>query len=259
MENLMISPWSLVLTFSLVLIAMGISYKEKIGLTNEIFWAIFRMIIQLIIVGYLLTLIFGVDSVWVTLGAVMVMIINAAWNAAKRGQGILHAFKYSLMAMTAGSVVSLSILLLAGAINFVPSEVIPINGMIIGNSMNVLGLSFRNLKNQYKSDRQQVLEKLALGADIKQASKDIISEAIRGSLQPSIDSTKTVGLVTLPGMMTGMIMAGVSPVNAIMYQILVFFMMMSTASITSVAGVYLTYKEFFTDFGQLKNVVRKDS
>lgn len=258
MSNTMINPWSLFLSFALVLIAMAISQKEKLGLTKEIFWAVFRMGVQLVIVGYLLTAVFQIDSFWLTLASIVIMVVNAAWNASRRANGLPNAFKYSLIALFLGVTVTLSILVFSGAIAFVPSQVIPINGMIIGNGMNVVGLSFRNLGNQFYSNRQEIQEKLALGADKKQAAQPIIKEAIKGSLQPTIDTTKTVGLVTLPGMMTGMIIAGVDPMDAIMYQILVFFMLISAASIVSVVGVYLSYHEYFTDYGQLIVRARQD-
>lgn len=258
MSNTMISPWSLVISFALVLIAMAISQKEKLGLTKEIFWSIFRMIVQLVIVGYLLTSIFEVDSFWVTLASIIIMVANAAWNASRRANGLPNAFKYSLIALFLSVSITLSILVLSGAIAFVPSQVIPINGMIIGNGMNVVGLSFRNLENQFYSNRQEIQEKLALGANKKQASKPIITEAIKGSLQPTVDTTKTVGIVTLPGMMTGLIIAGIDPMDAIMYQILVFFMLISASSIASVVGVYLSYQEYFTNYGQLIVRARQD-
>lgn len=258
MQELMISPWSIAISFLLVIIAMGISHKEKLGLTGEIFWSVFRMIIQLLIVGYILTLIFDVDSVWLTLASIVIMVINAAWNASQRANGLNHAFKYSLLSLSISVVVTLTILVFSGAIDFVPSEVIPINGMLIGSGMNTLGLSFRNLENQYRSNSQEVQEKLALGANIKQASKSIINESVVGSLQPTLDTTKTVGLVTLPGMMTGLIIAGVPPFQAILYQIMVYFMLVGSSTITCVIGVYLSYREYFTSYGQLISQVRDD-
>lgn len=248
---LTVSPWSLTLSVSLVLVAMAISSKEKLGLNRDIITAMVRMVIQLIIVGFVLTYIFQVNSVWVTGIVMIVMLVNAAWNAGKRAQAIPNAFRISLVSILGGVLVAILVLVLSGSLQFVPTQMIPITGMLVGNAMNVLGLCYRNLNNLFKAEEQAVLEKLALGATTKQASRSIMQEAIRGSLQPTVDSAKTVGLVTLPGMMTGLMFAGIVPTQAIMYQIMVYFMIMATAAISSVIAVYLSYQTYYNKRGQL--------
>ncbi len=100
--------------------------------------------------------------------------------------------------------------------------------------------------------RQQVLEKLALGSNYKLASMDILRSSIKTGMSPSIDSAKTVGIVNLPGMMAGLIFAGVDPVQAIRYQIMVTFMLLSATSIGSVIACYWAYRRFFNDQEQLE-------
>ena len=118
--------------------------------------------------------------------------------------------------------------------------------------MVAIGLAFRSMRTQYKQQEQQVNEMLALGATAAQASKAIIRESIKTAMQPTIDSAKTVGLVALPGMMSGLIFAGVDPVYAIKYQIMVVFMLLSATSLGSVIAIYLSYRSYFTDRLQLK-------
>lgn len=252
-SELTVSPLSLIFSFVLVLFAISISYKEKLGLEKDILWAMLRMVVQLIIVGYVLTYIFQIDSIIVTAVIMIFMIINAAYNADKRADKIPNAFKISLTAIVVGIVASIVVLVISGSIQFVPAQIIPITGMLVGNAMSVIGLSFRNLNNEFSKAQQEVNERLALGASIKLASTDILRESIKGSgsLQPTIDSARTVGLVLLPGMMVGMMLAGAVPLSAIMYQILIYFMLVSTSAITSLIAVYLSYKYFYTDFGQL--------
>lgn len=98
--------------------------------------------------------------------------------------------------------------MLSGAIKFVPSQMIPISGMIASNSMVAVGLAYRSLNSQFHDQRQGVLERLALGAGLLDASIAIVREAILTGMSPTIDSAKTVGLVSLPGMMSGLIFAG---------------------------------------------------
>lgn len=220
-SELTVSPLSLVFSFVLVLFAISISYKEKLGLEKDILWAMLRMVVQLIIIGYVLTYIFQIDSIIVTAVIMIFMIINAAYNADKRADKIPNAFKISLTAIVVGVVASILVLVISGSIQFVPAQIIPITGMLVGNAMSVIGLSFRNLNNEFSKAQQEVNERLALGASIKLASTDILRESIKGSLQPTIDSARTVGLVLLPGMMVGMMLAGAVPLSAIMYQILI--------------------------------------
>ncbi|MER2227862.1 MAG: ABC transporter permease, partial [Carnobacterium sp.] len=115
-----------------------------------------------------------------------------------------------------------------------------------------IGICYRNLNAKFTDQRQQVLEKLALGADLKQASRSIVRDSIRAGMSPTIDSAKTIGIVSLPGMMSGLMFAGVDPTHAIKYQIMVTFMLLSTTSIASVSASYMAYKEFYTERKQLK-------
>ena len=110
----------------------------------------------------------------------------------------------------------------------------------------------RAMRTQYQQQEQQVNEMLALGATAAQASKGILRESIKTAMQPTIDSAKTVGLVALPGMMSGLIFAGVDPVYAIKYQIMVVFMLLSATSLGSVIAIYLSYRSYFTERLQLK-------
>lgn len=140
----------------------------------------------------------------------------------------------------------------AGAIKYEPYQIIPVSGMIISNAMVALGLCYRQMGLDFKNKRDEVETKLALGADILPSSIEIIRSSIKTGMLPTIDSAKTLGIVSLPGMMTGLILAGTSPVEAIKYQIMVTFMLLSTTSISSFSACYLSYKNFFNEHKQLK-------
>ena len=170
---------SLALSMVLVLIAILVSYREKLALEKDIIWSICRAIVQLIIVGYVLKYIFNVNHAVLTLLMVLFICFNAAWNAKKRSKYIDKAFISSFIAITTGAGLTLA------------------------------------------------------------------------SLIPTVDSAKTVGLVSLPGMMSGLIFAGIDPVKAIKYQIMVTFMLLSTASLSTIIAGYLTYRKFFNARHQL--------
>lgn len=250
--NLAVNNTSLFFAAMLVLVALGISLWQKLGLDKDIIVGVVRAIVQLFIVGYLLKYIFRVDNVWLTLAMMGFIIFNAAWNAKKRGAGIANAFPIALLAIFISTGVTLGVLILSGAIRLIPSQIIPISGMIASNSMVAIGLAFRSLNSQFHDQRQGVLERLALGSDLLDASIAIVREAIRTGMAPTIDSAKTVGLVSLPGMMSGLIFAGVDPVHAIKYQIMVTFMLLSATSLGSIIACYLAYRSFYNAQKQLK-------
>ncbi|MCQ9209466.1 ABC transporter permease [Granulicatella seriolae] len=249
--NLAISPQTLVLTASILLIAIWISYKEKLGTSKEIIISIGRAIIQLLVVGYVLTYIFDLNNAIVTLALVLIIIFNASWNAGKRGNGLKNAFRNAFISIFTATAITLIILLATGSIVLTPGQVVPITGMIAGNAMTNIGLNYRNLMSLFRDQSQQVQEKLALGANSRQASLSIMQDAIKAGMQPTLDTTKTVGLVSLPGMMSGLIFAGIEPTKAVMYQIMVMMMLIGTTAIASYISTYLTYKSFYTDRQQL--------
>lgn len=251
MNQLAVNDLSLVLAFALVLIAVVISSKEKLNLSKDIFLSIIRAIIQLVIVGYLLKYIFQVNNDLLTIAMSLFIVFNAAWNAHKRNPSLHKKYLHSLVAIFISTYITLGVLIFAGAIKFIPSQIVPITGMIASNSMVAIGLCYRALNTQFHDLRQQVLEKLALGASIKLASKPILHQSIKTAMQPTIDSAKTVGLVSLPGMMSGLIFAGLDPVHAIKYQIMVTFMLLSATSLGSIIGGYTAYKNYFNSNHQL--------
>lgn len=253
MNDLSISNLSLAMTGFLIVMALIIDYKEKLELGKDILVAAVRAVIQLFIIGYVLGYIFDLNNVIVTSAMVLFIIGNAAYHASLRAKNIDNGFKISLAAIGTGTLVSLSVLLLSGALKWTPSQVVPITGMLASNAMTSIGVGYRTMHSKYTDQRQQVLERLALGATASQASKPIIRESIKSALAPSIDSTKTVGLVSLPGMMSGLMFAGVDPTAAIRYQIVVMFMILATTAFSTMISSYLAYRSYFNDKTQLIN------
>ncbi|MGA7510514.1 MAG: iron export ABC transporter permease subunit FetB [Erwinia billingiae] len=247
-----ISNESLGLALILVLIALLVSKKEKLGLEKDIVWSIARAIVQLIIVGYVLKYIFDLNNRWLTVVMVLFICVNAALNARKRSRNIGNAFMLSFIAITVSTTLTLVILVLSGSIEFMPMQVIPISGMIAGNAMVAVGLCYSNLNQRFTDNRQKIQEMLSLGASIKTASGRLIRDSIRAAMIPTVDAAKTVGLVSLPGMMSGLIFAGIDPVKAIKYQIMVTFMLLGTASISTIIAGYLAYRRFYTARAQLR-------
>lgn len=242
---------SLLISSSLVLVTLFFSYWQKLKLEKEIIIGVVRAVIQLVIVGYILDYIFGFKSPVFTTLLLLFMIFNASLNASKRGRVVKKGLIISFLSITFGTIVTLSILILSKTIQYEPYQVIPVSGMIIGNAMVALGLCYKQLGSDFKNKREEVETKLSLGADILPSSIEIIRSSIKTGMLPTIDSAKTLGIVSLPGMMTGLILAGTSPVEAIKYQLIVTFMLLSTTSISSFIACYLSYRSFFNSRKQL--------
>lgn len=247
-----ISTPSLVIAGLLVVIALVFSYWQKLKLEKDIIISMIRAVLQLVAVGFVLEWVFGMDSPWFTTLLLLFMIANAAYNAASRGKSIEKIFRISFLAILIGASVTLLVLILTGIVDYIPQHMIPIGGMIIGNAMIAIGLVYKNLQASFVDKRSAIETRLALGADISLASADIIRDSIRTGMIPTIDSAKTLGIVSLPGMMTGLILAGISPLVAIKYQIMVTFMLLSTTAIASFIACYQAYRGFFNIRKQLK-------
>jgi TIGR00245 family protein len=242
---------SLIISSSLIFISVFFSYFQKLKLEKETLVGVARAVIQLVIVGYVLNYIFGLKNPLFTTLLLFFMTYNAARNTAKRGKGIKDALTISFIAISSGTIITLAVLVISGAIKYEPYEIIPVGGMIISNSMVAIGLCYKQLVSNFKNRREEVQTKLALGADILPSSIEIIRDSIKTGMIPTIDSMRTLGTVSLPGMMTGLILAGTPPIQAIRFQIMVTFMLLSTTSISTFIACYLSYKHFFNDRKQL--------
>lgn len=247
-----ISLYSLAFSSILVVISLAVSFREHLRLEKDIIVSIIRAIIQLVAVGYVLQYVFGLESYMFTFFLLATMILNAAYNAKKRGKGIENAFLISFLSIGSGTAITLGILVLTRTLRFIPSQMIPVGGMIISNSMIAIGLSYRFMSTAFRDRRSEVETKLSLGASPFLASREIIKESIRTAMMPTVDSAKTLGIVSLPGMMSGLILAGASPLTAIRYQIMVTFMLLSTTSIAAFIACYLAYRGYFNLRSQLK-------
>ena len=151
---------ALILSSVLLIIPIMISYKEKLELNRDIIISMLRAIIQLLVIGYVLDFIFGLDKLIYTAVLVLVMIFNAAINTRKKGFLIANQVLISFISISIGTVATLGILIGSKAIEHTPNEVIPVAGMIISNSMVAIGLSYRNLVNNFKNNSIAVEVKL---------------------------------------------------------------------------------------------------
>ncbi|EXX85429.1 membrane protein [Paenibacillus darwinianus] len=251
------SLMALSLTLVFVAVAVGISMWQRLGMERDIFIGTVRSAVQLLTVGFVLHYIFQSDKPFIVLLILSVMITVATLNAAKRGKGIRGIGLRIGIAITITEFVTIGLLLALRVIPFTSQYIIPISGMTIGNAMVVSSLFLNGMSREAESSAAEVETLLALGATPRQAMHGWLRRSVRASMIPTIDGMKTVGLVQLPGMMTGMIIAGASPLDAVRYQILIMFAFASSAALTSIMLSLMSYRLWFGEKGMLRRSAQK--
>lgn len=246
------SNTALGLTALLLVIPIIISYKEGLHIIKDLIVATLRAVVQLIILGFLLHYIFKINDKWLLVLCVFVIIVNASWNTISRSSPVMHhVFLISFVAIFVGTALPLAGTIATGAIQFTANEVIPISGMLANNGLIAINLAYQNLDRAFVQDGTNIESKLSLAATPKLASKGAIRESIRLAIVPTIDSVKTYGLVSIPGMMTGLIIGGVPPLQAIKFQLLVVFIHTTATIMSALIATYLSYGQFFNARHQL--------
>ncbi|HDE5118239.1 TPA: iron export ABC transporter permease subunit FetB [Staphylococcus aureus] len=246
------SNTALGLTALLLVIPIIISYKEGLHIIKDLIVATLRAVVQLIILGFLLHYIFKINDKWLLVLCVFVIIVNASWNTISRSSPVMHhVFLISFVAIFVGTALPLAGTIATGAIQFTANEVIPIGGMLANNGLIAINLAYQNLDRAFVQDGTNIESKLSLAATPKLASKGAIRESIRLAIVPTIDSVKTYGLMSIPGMMTGLIIGGVPPLQAIKFQLLVVFIHTTATIMSALIATYLSYGQFFNARHQL--------
>lgn len=236
---------TLSITLIFVVIPLILSKTLNLGLEKDTIIATVRSIIQLLAVGFILKFVFDSESLIYIFLMVTLMIVAATHNAQKKGAAIRGITWKVALTLVFVEVLTQSILL---GFNITPPTaqyIISISGMVIGNSM-VLSILFLNrFTSEVESHQDQTELILSLGGTPKQAIHKQLIQSIKASMIPTIESQKTVGLVQLPGMMSGQIIAGADPIQAVQFQLLIMFLLLTTAAVTSVLLGFLSYPTLF--------------
>ncbi|MDY0406085.1 iron export ABC transporter permease subunit FetB [Virgibacillus sp. 179-BFC.A HS] len=247
------SYFTLVLALVFVLIPLILSKSLKLGLEKDTIIATVRSIIQLLAVGYILKFVFASDSYFYIGLMIVLMIAAATQNARKKGTSIKGITMKLVITFIFVEILTQAILLGLHITPPTAQYIIPISGMMIGNSM-VLGILFLNrFTAELQAHEEEVELILTLGGTPKQAIHTQLINSIKASTIPTIESQKTIGLVQLPGMMSGQIIAGADPVQAVFFQLLVLFLLLTAAVTTSVLLGFLSYPTLFNERMQFLN------
>lgn len=247
-----LSPEALLFTLAFVFVTMAVSVWRRLGLERDLLVGTVRAGVQLLAAGYLLLWVFRLETWWGVGLAVAAMTVVAATNASGRAGGAPLTFGVSLAAVGLAEIITVGLMLALGIIPATAQFLIPISGMVIGNAMITAGLTLNRLGAEIEARRDEILVWLSLGATSRQAAATVVKSAVKAGMIPSIDALRTVGLVQLPGMMTGQILAGVSPVEAVKYQILIMYSLTAAAAICAMVLGALSPGLFFTGADQLR-------
>lgn len=236
-------------SLTLVAVAVALSVWRRLGLEATITWAAARAIAQLLAVGAVLTLVIGparpLAWSWMWVAG---MALVAGDVVRRRAPEVPHLFALAATAFAASAALTLAVLFGLGIFPLESRTLVPLAGLIIGNTMRSTVLAASRVVEELRDKRDEVEARLALGHSADQAARPYIRAALRSALLPQIESTKTVGLIALPGAMTGLILAGVDPIDAVLVQVVVMFLVLAAAATTSsVVGLGATRRLFTPD------------
>ncbi|MDI9600300.1 MAG: iron export ABC transporter permease subunit FetB [Acidobacteriota bacterium] len=245
---------SLAAALALVAVALLLSWWQRLDVERDIGLACVRAFVQLMAVGYIIHLILQTDRPLYVALTLAAMLLFAVITSARRARGLPGAWTLAATSIGVASMATLAVMLVLGIIPAGARYVIPIGGMLIGNCMNVASVTAVRLLEDAADRRPQIEASLALGASPRQSTATLARRSVRLAMVPVIDSTKTTGLVFLPGAMTGMILAGAAPLQAVRLQAVVMFMLLAAVALTASIVSYLAPGRLFTPQQQLRRL-----
>lgn len=243
----------------LILINGALSVLFELGLERRLLIAAVCTVIQLLLVGLVLDWVFRVNRWYVVLSLMTAMTLVAGVAAIRRTHIRYPGITIRSIVSVWASSWLVAALALAAIVRarpwYAPQYAIPLLGMILGNTLNGVSLGLDRLGGELAVRRDQIDAILALGATRWEAARPLVQQAIKTGLIPTINAMMVVGIVSLPGMMTGQILAGASPVEAVKYQIVIMFLIASATALGTVAVVLLSYRRLFNEDHQFEGAL----
>lgn len=259
-----ISFWGMAATAVLILIPVAVSLYFKLGLARTIVVSALRMAVQLVLMAFYLSYLFKWDNHWVNAGWMAVMLAVAAGTVVKRSRLSAKYFALpvfgSLVLSVTMTLVYFNAMILRLDSVLAARYFLVIGGMLLGNSLrgNIIGLS--NFYQAISRNEARYLTHITLGASLSEATAPYLREALTASLNPTIASMATMGIVWLPGMMTGQMLGGANPMTAIKYQVAIMLAIFMLGSSTILLSIFFTRSRSFDGYGRLKaHVLTRDS
>ncbi|ANN71047.1 ABC transporter permease [Bordetella bronchialis] len=248
MNVISLSTSDLAMAACLVALAALISMAMRLALHGQVLWAALRTVVQLLLVGHILRLVFAHASAWLTVLVVLAMMALAAREVAARPRGRLRSHGNGVVAAATVMATTLvtAMFILHTALRpepwYDPRYTIALVGIVLGSVLNAASLSLDTMLSGVRRERAGIEARLALGATARQAFAGLLRESVRRGLVPSINQMSAAGIITLPGIMTGQIIAGMDPVEAAKYQILLMFLLCGASALAAMGAAYAAMK-----------------
>ncbi len=253
MNVIPIGPFELAAATGFILVSGGLAFALGLGLTRSLLVATARTYLQLLALGFVLNWIFGMAGPWLVLAILAVMMTVAARTVLSRLRPGAPRVATGTFAgvFISGAAVTFTVTALLIRVEpwYDPRYVLPIAGMVLGNTMNGISLSLERLFEGFHARRAEVELRLALGASAREAGLPLVRDAFRAGMIPTLNAMTTVGIVSIPGMMTGQVLAGVDPSTGAAYQIVVMLMLSAATALGSIVSLMIGYRRAF-DRGQ---------
>jgi putative ABC transport system permease protein len=237
---------------ALVAIAAIASRVWHAGLEEDIGIAVLRSFIQLTAIGYVITVIFKQDSFALVVALITVMVVFGAFTARSRASQVPNAFWPLLISLAVAATVTLGLVIALGIFDPTPRFMVPVGGMVVGNSMTAAAVALNRLGEDVSDQAKQIEATLALGATSSQAVTPLVRRSLRSGMITLVDSTKTTGLIFFPGTMVGMLLAGANPTDAVRLQLILLYVLLGSVSIAALMAITLARRNFFTPAHQLR-------
>lgn len=254
-----IGPWRLAAAYLLLIVPFAILLWYRVPMVGRTAMGVVRMTVQLIFVGLYLQVIFKLNIVWLNAAWLLVMVsvadVSIVRSCSLRLRSIAGPLLVALLAGTALPLVLFTGLILQRQKLLDAQYAIPIGGMILGNCLRADIIGVRTFYEGIRTGEKAFLQSLAHGATLSEATRPYMRKACQAALAPTVATMCTIGLVSLPGMMTGVVLGGASPAIAIKYQIAIMISIFSGTSITLALGLWLTTKTSFTPYGPLDRTI----
>lgn len=252
----LVSTASLAMSGILIAVAIAVSAVNRLGLTAEVLWAAGRALAQLTLVGAALTLVIDGDTLWWSWCWVAAMVAMAGATVQRRSSDVPRLWLTAGLSFLCAGAVTLGVLFGFGIFEMTGRTVVPLAGMVVGNSMAATALVARRLLDDAAQRRDEIEARLALGRPAHDAARPLVRRAVRDALIPQIETTKTVGIVFLPGAMVGLILAGTDPADAVRVQVAVMYLILgSVATTTSLVGLGVS-RQLFTSDQRVSDIVQ---
>lgn len=253
-----LSVVDLILAGVLVLALGGVQLLLGLGLLRALVWGSVRMVLQLLLVGLVLKSLFAVANLgWIALMA-LVMLLLAGYEVTARQKRPIAGWRgYGIGLASMGLTAAIMTLFTLTIIIqphpwYTPQYAIPLLGMILGNTMTGIGLALNHLTQTAWSSRVRIEARLLMGQTAREATGELRADALRAGLIPTLNMLAAAGLISLPGMMTGQILAGAPPMEAVRYQILIMLLITAATGFGSMIAVHLGSRRLFDTRDRLR-------